>query len=353
MQIRFLKARNGDSIFISFKAKDGINKNILIDGGTGGAYQFKNKLGKLDAGELQIAIQEIKASGQCIDLLILTHVDDDHIGGILRWFEEDPDAKNYVKKVWFNSGRLIFEEREVAEITSNLQVINNDTSLDTSIRQGIAFEDYIEKHSLWDRRLISNLGAPTVEHEQGLSFTILSPNKVKLDALLKKWSKEDKDLDTAKSDDYEKTIKQLLDEDQFKEDSSIHNGSSIAFILTYNDKNMLFLGDAHPLLIIDSLKDLGYTRENPLKVEFMKVAHHGSKYNTNYDLLDLVDTSKYIICSNGDRHKLPHKQCLARIINHNKNAELLFNYPLKIFSKKDHNDFPNFQFSIVEHVVIR
>ena len=347
MKIQFLKAFNGDSILISFADEKDGNKNILIDGGTGRSYQYKNKKGKPEAGALQLAIQEIHKNKENIDLLILTHVDDDHIGGILKWFEKDILAKDIVQKVWFNSGRLIFEDKKVPEISSNLQVVKDSRSLDTSIKQGIAFEEYIEKHKIWDRKLIKNLGKKTVLHELGLSFTILSPDEIKLKSLLKKWDAEDNNLDTAKSDDYDKTLKQLLLQDQFSEDKSIHNGSSIAFILTFKDKNMLFLGDAHPLLLIKSLNELGYSKGNPIKAEFMKVSHHGSKSNTNYDLLNLIDTSKYIISSNGDIHKLPHKQCLARIINHNNDAELLFNYPLDIFSKQDISDFPNFKCSVI------
>ena len=348
MKVEFLKALNGDSIIISFVDAQSINRNVLIDGGTGRAYQYKNKKGKLEAGALQHAIQKINQNNEKIDLLILTHVDDDHIGGILKWFEKDPLAKTLVNKVWFNSGRLIFEDKGVAEIESNLRVIKNSSSLDTGIKQGIAFEDYIETHNLWDRKLIKKTDVPSILQEFGLTFTILSPNGIKLESLLKKWSNEDDNLDTAKSDDYSSTLKKLLSQDDFVEDKSIHNGSSIAFILTFNNKNMLFLGDAHPSLLVESLKELGYSKDDPIKVEFMKVSHHGSKSNTCYELLDLIDTSKFILSSNGSRHKLPHKQCLARIINHNNEAELLFNYPLKIFSEQDTNDFPDFKYSEIE-----
>ena len=34
----------------------------------------------------------------------------------------------------------------------------------------------------------------------------------------------------------------------FKEDKSVANGSSIAFILTFEEKNYIFLGDAHPTI---------------------------------------------------------------------------------------------------------
>jgi ribonuclease BN (tRNA processing enzyme) len=352
MEVEFLQAFNGDSIVVSFTDSSNINRNILIDGGPGRAYQYKNKKGKPESGSLKNAIDKIREKNESVDLLIITHVDDDHIGGILRWFEKDHVAKDLVQKVWFNSGRLIHEDSCVPEIESNLRVIKDSSSLDTSIKQGIKFEDYIEHHKIWDRKLIKKTTCPSIIKEFGLTFTILSPDGVKLNSLLNKWSSEDDNLDTAISNDYDKTIKELINQDKFTEDTKPHNGSSIAFILTHNNKNMLFLGDAHPSLLIESLKQIGHSKDNPIKAEFMKVSHHGSKSNTNYELLELVDTDKYIISSNGDIHKLPHKKCLARIINHNKDAELLFNYKVDIFSEEDTDEFQNFKCSEVKTLEI-
>ena len=65
------------------------------------------------------------------------------------------------------------------------------------------------------------------------------------------------------------------------------NGSSIAFILESDNKKYIFLGDAHPSVVIDSLKSIGTTKSNPLEVELLKVSHHSSSYNTNEELLSL------------------------------------------------------------------
>src|SRR6218665_713959 len=45
MKIQFLQAFNGDSIWISF-SDDGVNKNILIDGGTFTTYSYTDQKGK-------------------------------------------------------------------------------------------------------------------------------------------------------------------------------------------------------------------------------------------------------------------------------------------------------------------
>ena len=88
MKIKFLKALNGDAILISFKEGEQ-SRNILIDGGMPATYIQKGRNGKPIYGELKDTIDAIKEHGEKIDLLILSHVDDDHIGGVLKWFEKD------------------------------------------------------------------------------------------------------------------------------------------------------------------------------------------------------------------------------------------------------------------------
>lgn len=114
MKVKFLKAFNGDCIHVSLPTGiENKSKNILIDGGMPNTYVSpKNKKGKAEAGELKNLIESLSKNGEIIDLLILTHVDDDHIGGILRWFEKGDNALGLVGQVWFNSGRLIKENFE-------------------------------------------------------------------------------------------------------------------------------------------------------------------------------------------------------------------------------------------------
>ena len=170
----------------------------------------------------------------------------------------------------------------------------------------------------------------------------MESNSLKLKKLLKKWKSEAPESLTAVDSDYNISLKKLLDDDKSKEDSKPHNGSSIAFIMTYKLKNFLFLGDAHPSTLIDGLKSFKYSEKKPLKVELVKVSHHGSIGNTSPELLKLINCNKFIISSNGDYYGLPDKQCLARIINSKADVQLYFNYPElipKIFLKQDYKDF--------------
>jgi beta-lactamase superfamily II metal-dependent hydrolase len=343
MKIKFLKAFNGDSIWISFK-DNGTHKNILIDGGVGDTFKSTSNV----KGELFSLIKQIKKDEQFIDLLILTHFDDDHIGGVLRWMNKDKEASKLIKKVWFNSGKEIakkFESDENKEL--DIKIIDGADDFHTSPKQGIKFEKYLRDNNLWEGKIIEQGSEFDLF---GLQFKILSPNKEKLEKLLKLYKKE-KDYFTSGSEfDFQTSLKEFIDEEnqpgfKFKEETRVANGSSIAFIIENKVESFLFLGDAHPSVVVEGLNNFGYNKNNVLNAEFMKVSHHGSKCNTSKELLEIVKTDKYLISSNATKHGLPNKRTIARIINNNPDAFIYFNYNLKddIFSKQDWIDYPSFK----------
>lgn len=324
-EIKFLKANNGDAIFISYKHNSN-SKNILIDTGTGATYCSKPNGRKKD-GELKNLINDLQSKDEKIDLLIITHWDDDHIGGILKWFQEDLDsAKSMINHIWFNSGTLINKHFESDEASEDKNVLDNlEYNANTSIKQGVTFEKYILDSSLSHNLIKNDTFVDNIL--DGIKFTILSPTNKELERLLTKWEESPYNSNTSASNkDYDKTFEQLLVND-FKEDDAIHNGSSIAFILEIEDKKMMFLGDAHPSVIVDSLNKLGYKQANKLKIDLMKVSHHGSKANTSDELLDIIECDRFMISTDGSKHGLPNKETIARIVKKHENCKIYFNYP--------------------------
>lgn len=346
MKIKFLKAFNGDSIWISFLDGKGLPKNILIDGGTSTTYSYKDKNdGKIKAGDLKTLIESLKAKNEKLDLIILTHIDDDHIDGFLKWFSKDETAIQSIKEIWFNSGRTIKRYLNDTEAEINPVRFKEQTTL-TSVKQGVDFENYIHTKEVWDERVIKQGG---IIDWNGISFLILSPSEEKLEKLLKEWKKKTPEslIDTSRKDDYKKTLKKHIEEDTFEEDKDVYNGSSIAFILKNDDKNYMFLGDSHPSEIVTALKNLGYNKDNKLKVELFKISHHGSQKNTSTELLNLIETDNYVVSTNGDLHNHPDKATIARIVTSNPNSKIYFNYPKlvsKLILEEDRADYPAVEF---------
>lgn len=338
MIIKVLSAYHGDSILISFSYEKEV-KHILIDGGPAFTYESIDKRTKHKiSGDLKNKIQEISNNGEKIDLLIVTHVDCDHIDGILNWFEDEKFDENLIERVWFNSGDMISDFFNQPIIEENFITIHPQITTQTGIPQGVRFEDIISKSS-WGKKIIKS---GDIFCLFGMEFKILSPNIENLKKLRTKWEREKENNQTSKKmTDYGRTLTQLISNDKFYPDKSIHNGSSIAFLLTWNKKNFLFLGDAFEKTIKESLEELGYTSENKCPVEIVKLSHHGSKANTSSKLLELIDCDTYIVSTNGDQHGLPDKTCLSRIIKLNNNPILLFNYPHlipEIFSAIDYKE---------------
>lgn len=344
MKIKFLKADKGDSIFISLKDVDGSVKNILIDGGVKKNYKTdKGAKGKPEFGELKAVIEEIRNNDKFIDLLIITHIDEDHIGGIIKWFNDDENAFKLIKEVWFNSGKGIATFLKEAENKDLEHKINPVKTTITSIKQGIDFGKYISEKGI----LLTDIVLQgKVLKRFGYDFKILSPDKTKLEVLLKNWKIKDPNLNTApKPNDYAKTIKEHLVDDIFLEDDAYSNGSSIAFVLSKEEKNFLFLGDSHPSVIVEGLSKFNYFEDNKLIAEFVKVSHHGSKGNMNIELLKCINSKNYVISTNGSVDQHPNKQLLARLIKENEDCNIYFNYEERmsmIFSEQDRLDYPNF-----------
>lgn len=343
--LKILKAAHGDCIFIRGVFDGGIPRNILVDGGPSKAYKYRRF-----KGELLKELERINSAGQVIDLLILSHVDDDHIGGLLSGFKSNGLLAQLTRKVWFNSGKLIFEYFDKEPDESNLLVLENmDSARDgyTSIGQGVTFESYITDKNIWEKSLILEGQEKT---EFGAKFSFLSPTEDKLKKLLVKWEKErPESLTSSRSTDYDKNFSELLASDEFKEDNSIHNGSSIAFIFEYGERRVLLLGDAHDSVVVEGLKKRFESGESN-QFEIVKLSHHGSKYNTSEDFLNLIDCNNYVVSTDSSKHGLPNKTTLARIYASNPKASVFFNYPeiitSKIFTRDELAEFEGTEFTI-------
>ena len=353
MNIKFLKAINGDCILISFKDDRNKSKNILIDGGLDGTYYNSSNNTN---GELKHEIDSIRSREEKINLLVLTHIDNDHINGLLRWFEIDKNAHKLIEKVWFNSGKLIaeyFNEPENPDLKVGLEIFKNTN---TGVTEAIEFEHYLIKNKIWDRKIITQ---GIALDDSGIKISVLSPSGSQLKKLLKEYKRKTGDdvYTSGRKKDWAESLKSFIEEEnsedfRFIQDRSPKNGSSITLLITYNSKSFLFLADSHPKEIIKYLKKLGYSNKKQLELELLQVSHHGSKANNNIELFQMIKTDNYVISTDSSSHNHPHKRTLARIINTNPNAILHFNYKYvknNIFSTEDFNDYKGFKAKVISN----
>lgn len=186
---------------------------------------------------------------------------------------------------------------------------------------------------VWDTKIKNWAGMDNVP--EGLSeeaFEIyvanqLEKNKKKKSRAINKISGEVKDIET-------------IANQEFIPDQSVINGSSIAFILEYETKKILFLGDAHSHIVEKNLNKLKSQHEDKLFFDAVKISHHGSKYNMSKSLFELIDTDKYIISTNGNVKNHPDFETFCRIISSNKEKrkKIIFNYKPRIFERINRDD---------------
>ncbi|MED5121609.1 MBL fold metallo-hydrolase [Priestia megaterium] len=334
--VKVFPAAHGDCFLLKVCGKTGI-RYVLIDGGKG----------ELCHKELKAEFVKLDKKNQCIDLLIVTHIDDDHIAGIIKLYKDKKINTSIINKVWFNSGNLISNKLDQIEMNNRDFYLNSDhSSKKMSVRQGITLEGVLNDTGVWYEDLIFS---DQLHNLDGITLRILSPDTETLRELNTRWDSEMEKLIKKRANnkkmssttDYHKTINELSNE-EFEEDSSLFNKSSIAFLLEYENCRLLMLGDAHPSIVVSSLKKLGYSEKNKLKLDLMKISHHASKKNTSPELLELLDCEKFIVSSDGSKHGLPNKQSLARIVSIlNRPVTFYFNYSSmkKIFTSQECTEY--------------
>lgn len=330
IEILFLLAENGDSILI--KLGDPVDTSILIDGGISDTYpELHNEL-----SELYVKCPK--------NYIFLTHCDDDHIGGLIKFFKKDTSLFKYITSVFYNYPREL--EKNHPNVTGHIQepIIIENNSGNLTPDQLKTFTKLLEESGV---EVVSKVYTDyKFPEDKNFKISILSPRKETLDKFTS-WIEPRLGLLFDKSD-WNVSISTLAGYSD-KKDTSKTNASSISFMLEYNDKNYLFLADALATDIVESLIEKGYNEDNKINASLVKVSHHGSKYNTTNALINLIRSRSFVVLTNGDKYKHPDKESLAKIIHHNPDTCLMFNYEFdfdRLFSEQDHQDYPHFSYIV-------
>lgn len=120
----------------------------------------------------------------------------------------------------------------------------------------------------------------------------------------------------------------MFGERTFGDDRSPANGSSIAFILEHEGVSCLFAGDAHPRVLAASLRRMpGAGRSAPVRLNAVKLSHHGSLSNVSEELLETVDCRRWLVSTNGAVYGHPDRKTAVLIAEHSvEPPQFLCNY---------------------------
>lgn len=306
LKLIVVQAEFGDCLLL--QSSDGGNLiSILIDGGPSQTYE-KN---------LKPTLNTLLASKN-LDLVILSHIDNDHVLGLLDLFEaikkEKESGGSEVLKVsglWHNSfGDLIGSNSYDNKLMGNLFSSNQFFAFGNDIKIArlpaiSALKGISEGRDL--SKLAQILGIPinpqfggdiiVTDHKaielDGMKFHILGPTQKNLEKLRKIWNDWLRSHPQLVVTPKDFGALQVLD-------ASITNLSSIMFMVESDGKKLLFTGDGLGRDVLEVLSEKKMlTSEGRLHVDILKVPHHGSERNVSEQFFATVTADVYIISANG------------------------------------------------------
>lgn len=305
--ISMLPANHGDCLWLEYGSESDPHR-ILIDGGPEWAFD---------------EITRRLPDGPChFELLVITHVDRDHIGGILKLLTHLPEEVTF-GDVWFNAWEHLPSDLLGPAQGEMVSYLIEERGLAWNEAFGGKAEP-VQVPESWE--------LPEVTLAGDMKLTLLSPTRAELARLQPKWKDEVEKahMQPGSREDARRELEEregelpsdLLGDEgppnpevdstvPFEPDTSEANGSSIVLLAEYDQKRLLLCGDAFPSLVLRGVQRL---TEGSLKVAAMKLSHHGSKKNTDVELIAALKCPKYLVSTNGRQYKHPDNAALSRVV---------------------------------------
>ena len=310
-----LRAEAGDCLLLHYGDPDE-PRLIVIDGGPTTAV-YERLRDRLDALRVDGGFT---GAGEAlpIELLMVSHIDDDHIDGIIQLTEQllgEQGGRSYeIASMWHNSfddlignGAEEFKtvNRDGAQAASvggttidedlvRRDVIRRDTFLVlASVNQGRTLRSNAERLGLRPPLLVADPGEAPKNFGHGLTLRIVGPLRAQLDKLHAEWEKQLKKL--------RKEGKLPQAEAASFSDSSAANLASLVVLAEAEDgKTMLLTGDARGDFLRESLVEQGLLGAGgSLHVDLFKLPHHGSDRNVERSTFAEITADHYVISGDG------------------------------------------------------
>jgi len=274
-------AGKGDCLLLRYQGKSGKKHNILVDSGTS---RFKNQLSQLE--------KKIIDDGEQIDYVIITHVDNDHLGGLLSL------------------------ERHGTPLRADEFVINHPDAgpvLDRESDTPLSARENNELYNMLSKRGAAMRGAVRgdVICLDGAKLYITGPTQERLNNIFGSMAQ---DTPLGGGSDGGAGLETLMASPLPARDTSANNAASIVFVFEYLGVRLLFTGDGLPEDILDGLRTCGLARAEDGRIRFdaVKLPHHGSARNISEEMPSIIDAHRFIICADGSQH--PDKLTVAKLL---------------------------------------
>jgi beta-lactamase superfamily II metal-dependent hydrolase len=327
-RIHMLPAEQGDAIVVEYGTARRLRR-ILIDAGT-----------PATAHVVREWIEGLPRAQRRLELMVVTHIDTDHIGGVLKLLDDPPEGFD-AREVWFNGWQHL----------SDIMGPFDGEILSVQLKQWGAPWNQAWKGGA---AVIPDDGElPSVLLAGGMRLTLLSPGLEQLRKLRKEWKKVLRDAGLEPGTSSGKLRKKArrkgvdilggrlevksLAASPFEPDDAVANGSSIALLAEYEGRTVLLAGDAFAHVLEGAVgRLLAARKKRRLDLDAFKLPHHGSKGNITDSLLSRIRCSRYLFSTNGASFSHPDPEAVARVIAHGgRSPTLMFNYRCETTSDWD------------------
>lgn len=344
--VKTFESGAGDCIFLVMKdAIDGSSFHIMID--------------------CNILTDEIKTYirdklYKRIDVLIVTHIDSDHVNGIIKLMRDPNFADMQIGMILFNGFQPQTERPQTLppETVIKLQAVAellpptvDEAFQKTNGMDAACLITELNKHPKWkavwrQTPILAGETIPLGNNEKWGRLRVLSPSQEAMNNLLK-----DIKLEYARRLGSAPPDEDFLDQDKYyelmlrlaelrkspylsrkinaraitketlnnsakidAEENNVTNANKASLALCWEGgkhmKRVLLMGDAVSSQVLNELNEID---DDKICFEAVKVSHHGSKHNTSIELNAKVDSAHYFF-TGGKNNEGPNIETVAKII---------------------------------------
>jgi beta-lactamase superfamily II metal-dependent hydrolase len=302
LRLRVVQAEFGDCLILEYGTAANPHY-ILIDGGPEGTYP------KHLRGELQALRQSAKG----LDLVVLSHVDNDHVIGLLELMAEQVNNREAGKPeliafntLWHNAfGETVGAQSNLAgqvdtraaSYAPAFAMMPSANAVIFGIREGNQLQEAqqelgIARNPGFPGGVITTGAAPQPVAFKNLKLWVAGPTAANLERLRVEWA------EWLQKAAHAAAFADPVEAD--KVDRSVPNLSSIMLLAVSGRRKILLTSDGLGNDLIDGLKQAGLLdAHGKLHVSILKLPHHGSVRNVNRTFFDTITADTYVISANG------------------------------------------------------
>jgi len=362
MDLTVFQSDKGDCLLLTSK-----DKRVLIDGGMASSY----------TEHVAPTLSALRAQGKALDVVYVSHIDQDHISGVLRMMDDLVDWRVHdfqlaqgnkthkppksqrppeVRAIWHNAfheqlGKNAGPVEDMLaasaailsghEWPSMQRIAEAQRELVASEREAIRLSRRVSPQQLniplngsaGGKLMMVQDDQPAIKLGRLRLFTIgpFPEDLKKLRSEWNDWLRENrealekiraqsrKDEEHLASGEIERLVQPLLAQARVFGDRDQVTLPNLASLMFYVEEqgggSLLLTGDGHADDVLKGLRACGKLDGNGgLHVSALKVQHHGAEFNMTRDFAKTITADNYVICGNGAHHN-PDLETLEAIVD--------------------------------------